>query len=305
MRSENSKDIPAVELPTLLLTVCVYFCWWYLTVLMATAPAVAAPLLIITITLHGSLVHEIIHGHPTRWILLNTVLGYLPLGLIYPFHLFKQLHLTHHTDANLTIPGLDPESFFHHPDTWQQKCRVSRSLHWFNMTLVGRLLLGPIFSTVDVLSRCFRDLTGNSKNQRLWLWGSHFLTVPAIIWFAGSGDLRLMVNYVLCAYVAMSLLGMRSFYEHRTAGPIEQRIVVVNACHFFKFLFLSNNFHVTHHRYPWMPWYMLERRFHAEYEGTLKSNGNFYFDGYAKWLNYLFTPVASPIYPDLPEQAES
>ena len=49
---------------------------------------IVIPVGVLLITLHGSLQHEIVHGHPTRWQDVNRALGMVPLSLWLP-----QLHL--------------------------------------------------------------------------------------------------------------------------------------------------------------------------------------------------------------------
>lgn len=64
---------------------------------------------------HGSLQHEVLHGHPTRWQGLNTVLASAPLVLWLPYPLYYSRHRRHHIIASLTDPLEDPESFYVEP----------------------------------------------------------------------------------------------------------------------------------------------------------------------------------------------
>jgi len=55
-----------VELPTLMLIVIAYGGWLALTAAYDHWPLwVVAPAVVVLLTLHSSLQHEIIHGHPT------------------------------------------------------------------------------------------------------------------------------------------------------------------------------------------------------------------------------------------------
>ena len=54
--------------------------------------------------LQSSIVHEVLHGHPTRNALVNEAFVFLPIGLVWPFRRFKALHLSHHADERLTDP---------------------------------------------------------------------------------------------------------------------------------------------------------------------------------------------------------
>src|SRR5579863_5308402 len=84
----------SVELPTLLLIVAVYGGWLAITLAYGQWPlAVTAPIAVLLITLHSSLQHEIVHGHPTRWHRVNWMLGMVPLSLWLPFERYRQTHL--------------------------------------------------------------------------------------------------------------------------------------------------------------------------------------------------------------------
>ena len=71
-------------------------------------PFAALALLAVTIALQSSIVHEVLHGHPTRNALVNEAFVFLPIGLVWPYRRFKALHLRHHADERLTDPFDDP-----------------------------------------------------------------------------------------------------------------------------------------------------------------------------------------------------
>ncbi|HEY1890443.1 MAG TPA: hypothetical protein VGG63_08550, partial [Steroidobacteraceae bacterium] len=74
--SAPNRARPAVELPTLLLLFIVYGGWLAVTARYSHWSLwIVAPLLTLLITLHSSLQHEIVHGHPTRWKRLNRQLA--------------------------------------------------------------------------------------------------------------------------------------------------------------------------------------------------------------------------------------
>ena len=92
------------------LTVGCYGGWLAITYGYQTLPlAVTLVLGSLLITLHSSLQHEILHGHPTRSRRVNKWLGMVPLSLWIPFERYKQTHLLHHIDERLTDPLDDPE----------------------------------------------------------------------------------------------------------------------------------------------------------------------------------------------------
>ncbi len=84
---------PALEIPTLLLIVATYAGWLAATRLYLRWPLwVLAPLITVIITLHSSVQHEIVHGHPTRWRRLNrlqqTLAGRVLIGSFWRIGMF-------------------------------------------------------------------------------------------------------------------------------------------------------------------------------------------------------------------------
>jgi len=80
----------SVELPTLMLIVIAYGGWLALTAAYDHWPLwVVAPAVVVLLTLHSSLQHEIIHGHPTRWSWINRLLGMVPLSFWLPFERYR------------------------------------------------------------------------------------------------------------------------------------------------------------------------------------------------------------------------
>ena len=102
-----------LEWPTLGLIVLCYGTWavagfWIWPVV----PILALALMALAAALHSSLVHECLHGHPTRKRLVNETLVTLPLSWVYPYRRYKATHLAHHHDEQLTDPLEDPESYY-------------------------------------------------------------------------------------------------------------------------------------------------------------------------------------------------
>ena len=91
--------------------------WLLLTAFHANLPV---PVLMVggalVVTLHMSLQHEVIHGHPTRSRVLNQLLAGPSLSLWLPFERYRATHLQHHRDHHLTDPLEDPESFYVTPE---------------------------------------------------------------------------------------------------------------------------------------------------------------------------------------------
>ena len=91
------------ELPTWIAIFSVYFLWWIVLSNFYNIPF--APLfLMVILTFHGSVQHEILHGHPTSHQGFNNLLAFPSLALWTPYLVYKNSHLKHHEDINLTIP---------------------------------------------------------------------------------------------------------------------------------------------------------------------------------------------------------
>ena len=92
------------EWPTWLLLIGVYTGWF--AVILAShwlGLWLSTVLLIPLVTLWLSVQHELLHGHPTRSPLINKLLGYAPFAVWYPYTLYRDSHLLHHNDEDLTL----------------------------------------------------------------------------------------------------------------------------------------------------------------------------------------------------------
>src|SRR3712207_2919575 len=93
-----------VEWPTFgLLTAC-YGIWGASVWLAAEVTPWALVVCVLCVTLHGSLQHEALHGHPTRSLRLNEALVFPALGLVFPYRRFRTLPLRPHNNDALTDP---------------------------------------------------------------------------------------------------------------------------------------------------------------------------------------------------------
>jgi len=135
------------EWPTWLLLIGVYAGWFavilgsaWLGVWLSTLP------LIPLVALWLSLQHELLHGPPPRFIRLHKILGYAPFAVWYPYTLYRDSHLLHHNDEDLTLPGVDPESRYLNQVQWANSSLFERGLHWLTKTVLGRFLLGAPMS---------------------------------------------------------------------------------------------------------------------------------------------------------------
>ncbi len=117
---ERDDRVPlSVEWPTLIVAGCIAA---GLGAVVLVHDRLPLPITLVLLALlgawYGSLQHEVVHGHPTPWPRLNVSLVGAPLGLVYPFWLYRADHIEHHATSELTDPDLDPESAYLHTTDW-------------------------------------------------------------------------------------------------------------------------------------------------------------------------------------------
>ncbi len=77
---------------------------------------------------HFSLQHEAIHAFRGVPAWLRFAVVFPPLGLWFPYPFYRKSHTTHHRDINLTIPGVDTESYYVLPADWERMGPIQRAL---------------------------------------------------------------------------------------------------------------------------------------------------------------------------------
>lgn len=288
------------EWPTLGLILGVYVGFLLATtVLYQMAPVVAVIVLALAIVLHSSLMHEVLHGHPTGNEGLNTALIFANIGLFVPYLRFKDTHLEHHRDENLTDPYDDPESNYCDPAVWALSSSLWRSVLRFNNTLFGRMLIGPLIGQFSFMLNDAKSII-NRERRVLLGWLIHVPAVlPVLYWIAYEGAMPVAL-YLTSAYIALSILKIRTFLEHRAHPLARGRSVVIEQQCIFSFLFLNNSYHAVHHAHPKIAWYHLPAKFAAHRERYLAQNEGYSYTSYkAIFGKYMFTakdPVAHPIW---------
>jgi fatty acid desaturase len=296
----RSKGVLRVELPTFFLVAGCYLVWGIGTTF---AAALWLPLGIALTTLaaalHSSLQHEIIHGHPFRQKWLNEALVFPALTLCVPYKRFRDSHLAHHTDAVLTDPYDDPESNYMDVEKWETLSPVFRGLLLVNNTLLGRLVLGPLMGTVAFAAKDARAILGGDRTVlRGWVW--HIPAVGLVIWWLTAVGVMPVWAYLLSAYLALSILKIRTFLEHQAHERCRGRTVIIEDRGPLAFLFLNNNLHVVHHMHPNVPWYRLPALYFQNRERYLKRNDGYMYKSYAEvFRRYLWTrkdPVPHPLW---------
>ena len=301
-KSNNYRDsdgyLASIEWPTWLLIFSVYASWILLMQYYHVLGAVlSVPLLVLVCALHGSMCHELIHGHPTRIQAVNNALASVPLMLFLPFPIYRESHLNHHHDENITLPGKDPESYYCSASEYRRKTWLGKAFAWINMTIVGRLLLNPAVEIFRLLQLAFKALK-SADADALRVWGIHLVSVTLLMLVIVQYFQVPWWQYLLVAYFANSLTRIRSFYEHRARIVVSERTVLMEPCLFFRIMFLNLNFHLAHHEHPSIPWYQLGHYYRAHRSELITRSGDFFYSGYKHWLlGHLFRPVDSPIHP--------
>ena len=286
------------ELPTFLVAIAIYAGWLLVTAFFHSLPLIASlPAGALLLAWHGSLQHEAVHGHPTPWPLVNTLVAGAPLGLWLPLPLYRDSHLAHHR-SDLTDPLDDPESYYVTLQAWQEMSRLERGIRRVLQTLAGRLLLGPAVLVLRLHTDEARRIA-RSDLRRLPLWLMHVAACAAVLtWVVRVCDIPVWQYLAVFVYPGLALTLLRSFAEHRPDGDGLRRSAVVEAGPLLSLVFLHNNLHAIHHREPGLPWYQLPARFRALRNEVLAANGGYWFRGYLDVLRrFSLTPKDSPVHP--------
>jgi fatty acid desaturase len=295
---QKGFSVGQAEWPTVALLAGCYLLWGLVTLYYeALGPFLFVLLGAPLVTLHSSLQHEALHGHPTRSAALNEALVYPPLGLLFPYRRFKALHMKHHNNSALTDPYDDPESFYYALSDWRELPQWMQRVLDFNNTFFGRFTVGPLVMLVGFVGRDLQLISGGERDvRRAWL---HHIVGLALVfgWTAGVCGIPVWL-YAVVAYFGLSLLNLRTFAEHQAHESDGGRTAIVEASPFFGLLFLNNNLHFVHHESPRVPWYKLPELYRSRRAQYLAANENYRFSGYGEVIRrYLFRakqPVPHP-----------
>lgn len=285
------------EWPTIGVLVLTYALWIFTTVMLAewslTLAIIATGILI---TQHSSLQHEALHGHPTPYPAMNTLLVYPALSLFIPYHRFRDTHLAHHHDCALTDPFDDPETNFLTQQKWDALSPICRLIMTFNNTLLGRVMIGGIIGTGQFLWSEIKSVH-KPDVRRGWLW--HVPAVFMVIAWIGITPMPLWA-YTLSALIGLSLLRIRTFLEHRAHDHQSARSVVIEDRGPLSVLFLNNNYHALHHAQPGVAWYKLPALYLKDREKILSENDGYRYENYGQiFRQHLLRPkdpVAHPLW---------
>ena len=270
------------EWRTLLLLGGCYAIWLFAVFAPLDLPALLRiALLVPVLTLHSSLQHECMHGHPFRRQALNDLLAWPPIGILVSYDRFKATHLRHHRNENIADPFDDPESWYLDRDAWRRKSALARQLFLANNTLAGRMVLGPAMGLVGFAAWELRQVR-NGDRRVIAHWGAHLAAAVLLLALIGFAGRIGIAGYLAAAYAGMGLLMVRTFLEHRAHERAGARSVIVEDRGLLALLFLNNNFHAVHHACPSLAWYRLPEHFRRNRDRFLAMNGGYRYDSYAK-----------------------
>jgi fatty acid desaturase len=269
-----------IELPTVMLVAGVYGGWLLATAAYGHSPSwIVIPTVVVLLTLHSSLQHEIIHGHPTRWSRINRLMGMVPLSFWLPFERYQAHHLAHHNDERLTDPLDDSESYYWTAEDWARLGPFTRASLRFQQTLAGRVVIGSFWRIWMFLRAEAREARGEPQVRRAWI--EHLLwCVPVVMWVTLVCGMPLWLYVVAMILPANGILLIRSFAEHRAQTEPRERTALVERSWVLGPLFLFNNLHALHHEAPALPWYRYNRRYRAERERLIAQNGGLVYRSY-------------------------
>lgn len=288
------------EWPTILLAAGVYLSFAGLTWHQALLPWwVLLSFGTVIVVLQGSLQHEVIHGHPTRLRWLNDGLGKPSFWLWLPYDIYRQLHLRHHRNDTLTDPLDDPESYYVTAGQWRCLSAPMRLILVANQTLAGRMVFGPILAVAGFWREEFRRIiAGDHRHLAIWLEHAAWIAL-LLAWIVAVCGMPFWQYVLLFVLPGTALTMLRSYMEHRPAKEPGARCAVVEGAGIFGFLFLNNNLHAVHHRWPGVAWYRLPALYRARRDEILAWNGGYLIAGYdAIARHFLLHPKDHPIHPD-------
>lgn len=282
-----------VEWPTVLLFILTYAAWgvavfWLSEIALWPAICLAA----VAIAFHSSLQHEAMHGHPTEWPWVNAALAWPPLTLVVPWARFRDTHLDHHRDAQLTDPFEDPETNFVSEPLWQRLPAPVRAVLNINNTMAGRLLLGPAIGTGWFLASEWRAARRDPRVAEGWIW---HLPAAATVLIAVTLAPMPFWAYALAVYAALALLRIRTFLEHQAHEAVRARSVIIEDRGPLALLFLNNNLHAVHHAHPGLAWYQLPAFYRAHRERFLAMNEGYRFASYGEVFRAHFLRRKDPV----------
>jgi fatty acid desaturase len=258
-------------------------------------PWLAIPMLAVLGAWHLSMQHEVLHGHPFKNQFLNDAIGGIPVTLWIPYLAFKKDHREHHL-SDLTNPALDNESYYVSQEQWDKAGRIRRAAWTANRTILFRMFVWTIVSTITYVLTVLKRAVRNEKSDRLAV-ALHVVGVAFVVYLVSLSTMPLWQFALGTTYGGRILNAIRPFPEHKYQSGVETRTAMIMAGRFMSLLMLNNNLHVAHHDEPGVPWYRYDKlmqRVNAVQRA--RDAGVLYEGGYAEiFRRFSFTPVDSPV----------
>ena len=288
-----------IEWPTVALIVCCYGAWLGLTFMYGAWPLwVVAPCVAVVLTLHSSLQHEVLHGHPTRSTAINRLFGIVPLSLWLPYDRYRKTHLVHHINDRLTDPVDDPESCYWTPEGWAALTAFEQRVVLWQQTLAGRVVVGTWWQVTRFIRHELKAFADHEPGIR-GVWLVHLaLCMPVLYWVKFVCGIPVWLYFVGMVIPGNGILLIRSFAEHRARPGMPERTAIVEGSWVLGPLFLFNNLHSLHHAEPRLPWYRYNARYGALRERLIEENGGLVYRTYFDVARrFLFTPHDRVMHP--------
>jgi fatty acid desaturase len=281
-------------------TLLVVFAVYGLTVLTVVryevlTPWLAVPMLAVLGAWHLSMQHEVLHGHPFKSQFINDAIGGIPVTLWIPYLAFKKDHHEHHL-SDLTNPALDNESYYVSQEQWDKAGRIRRAAWTANRTILFRMFVWTIVSTITYVLTVLKRAVRNEKSDRLAVM-LHIIGVAFVVYLVSLSSMPLWQFALGTLYGGRILNAIRPFPEHKYQSGVETRTAMIMAGRFMSLLMLNNNLHVAHHDEPGVPWYGYHKLMNkVNAVERAREAGLLYEGGYAEvFRKFSFTPVDSPV----------
>lgn len=294
-RHKRRVGAPKIEWPTAGLIVLCYSAWLGVGLwLWPVYPIITLALLGLLVALQSSLMHEVLHGHPTRSARLNEAFVFLPIGLVWPYRRFRTIHLQHHADERLTDPLDDPESYYR--ALWQHE-ELPAAMRWLlgvNNTMVGRFFLGPWLSVTGFVIDDFRQIAkGDRAIRNAWLRHAAGLAVvlPLVAYAFG---IPLWLYILGPVWLGQAIISIRTFAEHQWSEHPEGRTIIVERSP-LAWIFLNNNLHFVHHKNPTVAWYRLPTLFRDRRDEWVAMNNGYVFPNYLALISRFAFRAKEPV----------
>ena len=298
-KSGRGGAFAKTEWRTVALIVLCYGVWFAAGMwLWPAAPAAALAIMALTVALQSSLMHEVLHGHPTCNAAVNEAFVALPIGLVWPYRRFKTLHLRHHQDERLTDPFDDPESYYKARWRHEHMPKIVKAILRLNNMMIVRIVLGPVLAVTALVWGDLQSIwAGDRKIARAWL--IHTLCAMPVLWLVQAVfEMPLWLYVLVPVWVGHGIISIRTYAEHQWNETPDGRTIIVEKS-VLSFLFLNNNLHLVHHNRPRVPWYDLPAEYRSDRAAWIEKNRGYVFPNYLSLLrNYAFKAKEPVIHPE-------